>query len=139
MKTEKLYRIIDANLNRAREGFRVVEDIVRFYLDDKKITSSLKKIRHEITDAAESAKILLLGRDSDEDIGKGFMPSIEGKDKDLKGIVVSNFKRAEESLRVLEEISKIIIPKKSQIFKNMRFRAYTMEKKVYERFYPNIH
>jgi len=134
MKNEKLYRIIDANLNRSREGLRVVEDIIRFYFDDKKITSVLKRIRHEITDSAKNSKPLLSCRDSDRDKGKHFVPELEGKNKDLKCIIASNFKRTEESLRVLEEISKIIMPKKSPAFKDLRFRVYAMEKKVYERF-----
>jgi thiamine-phosphate pyrophosphorylase len=134
MKDEKLHRIIDANLNRAREGLRVVEDIVRFYIGDKKTTSALKKIRHEITDAVKDNNVLLSGRDSDGDAGRHFVPELEGKNKNLKGIIISNFKRTEESLRVLEEISKIGMPKKSPLFKDLRFRVYTMEKKVYERF-----
>jgi thiamine-phosphate pyrophosphorylase len=134
VQNKKLYRIIDANLNRSREGLRVIEDIVRFYTDDKKITSLLKKTRHEITDTAENNRALLSWRDAYNDAGKGFVPSLEGKDKDITGIIVSNFKRVEESLRVLEEISKILMPRKTFIFKDLRFRVYTIEKKVFKKF-----
>ncbi len=34
----RLLRIIDANLDRAREGLRLLEDIARFYLNDAAIT-----------------------------------------------------------------------------------------------------
>jgi hypothetical protein len=44
--TKNHYRVIDANLNRLREGIRVVEDIYRYILDDKDIASRLKNIRH---------------------------------------------------------------------------------------------
>ena len=47
---DKLLRIIDANLNRAREGLRVCEDISRFALGDKTATRALKSIRHGATD-----------------------------------------------------------------------------------------
>ncbi|MEW6171224.1 MAG: thiamine-phosphate pyrophosphorylase, partial [Candidatus Omnitrophota bacterium] len=43
-----LYRIIDANLNRTREGLRVCEEILRFVLNDKKTTLEFKKIRQQI-------------------------------------------------------------------------------------------
>ncbi len=39
-----IYRIIDANLNRASEGLRVIEDGVRFILDDRSFTEELKEV-----------------------------------------------------------------------------------------------
>ena len=33
---ERIYRVIDANLNRLKEGLRVVEDIKRYVFDDAK-------------------------------------------------------------------------------------------------------
>ncbi len=39
-------RIIDANLNRLREGIRVVEDIFRYVYNDKELSTKLKKLRH---------------------------------------------------------------------------------------------
>lgn len=129
----KLYRIADANLNRAREGLRVIEDIVRFIAEDKKMTDQLKRLRHDITNTAGAKIRLLKVRDSENDTGKAYFPVLEGRKKDIKSLTVSNFKRTEESLRVLEEVSKILNPKKAGIYKKLRFRAYTMEKKVYER------
>ena len=43
----KLLRLIDANLNRSREGIRVCEDIARFVLNDKRITRSFKSLKLE--------------------------------------------------------------------------------------------
>ena len=40
------YRIIDANLNRLREGIRVVEDIFRYIYNDKELSTKLKNLRH---------------------------------------------------------------------------------------------
>ncbi|MDD5440263.1 MAG: thiamine phosphate synthase, partial [Candidatus Omnitrophica bacterium] len=37
-------RIVDANLNRTAEGLRVAEDIVRFYLNDRKLQVSFKAL-----------------------------------------------------------------------------------------------
>ena len=46
--------ILDAAANRAREGLRVVEDYVRFTLDDRHLTSLLKNWRHRLADVLSS-------------------------------------------------------------------------------------
>ena len=46
-----LLRILDAAANRAREGLRVIEDWVRFALDDAHLTECLKQIRHDLAAA----------------------------------------------------------------------------------------
>lgn len=130
---DKFYRIIDANMNRGREGLRVIEDIIRFYLDDKELTSVVKLLRHKISDTVKNNKKLLAERNSRDDAGKEFVPFLEGKNKNINGILISNFKRVEESLRVLEEISKIILPDKTSAYKKLRFAVYTIEKNVYAR------
>ncbi len=43
-------RIIDANLNRIGEGFRVLEDIARLVLDDAGLSQQLKDMRHEMVE-----------------------------------------------------------------------------------------
>jgi len=42
-KENKVGRIIDANLNRVKEGLRVCEEITRFILDNHKFTLNLKR------------------------------------------------------------------------------------------------
>ena len=46
-----LGRILDASANRASEGLRVIEDYVRFTLDDPALTKRLKEIRHRLGEA----------------------------------------------------------------------------------------
>ncbi len=46
-----LGRVLDASANRAREGLRVVEDYVRFALDDAMLTRRLKEVRHRLDQA----------------------------------------------------------------------------------------
>ena len=55
-----ILKIIDANLNRAREGMRVCEDISRFIIGDAGITRSLKLTRHSATKALLNSKRLSL-------------------------------------------------------------------------------
>jgi thiamine-phosphate pyrophosphorylase len=72
--TKDIYRIIDANLNRSREGLRVCEEIARFVLKSPSLTRELKTIRHRISDVARvrpvGQSVLSESRDSDRDVGK---------------------------------------------------------------------
>lgn len=125
-------RIIDANINRAKEGLRVCEEITRFILEDYKLTAKLKKLRHAInTLAANSLRIreLLQERDASGDVGKN-ISGRELKRKNIRDIFFANIQRAKESLRVLEEFSKLIKPAQALAFKKLRYEAYELEKEV---------
>jgi len=104
-------RIIDANLNRASEGLRLLEDMARFLLNDAEISQQLKDMRHNLAQEAKPAGVRLLSqRDSEHDVGATLtLPSpFEGEaQQDLPGLVTANAKRAEESLRVIAELAKI--------------------------------
>ena len=130
---KKIYRIIDANLNRCCEGLRVVEEIARLYLDDKKLSSSIKKMRHQVSKIAldwlEQDK-LIQNRDSQKDVGAKLTSGLEKKRGSLKEIVRANLRRSQEALRVLEELSKLIEPKVAEKFKDLRFKVYSLEKKI---------
>jgi thiamine-phosphate pyrophosphorylase len=130
MKTDNIYRIVDANLNRAREGVRVVEEVARLYLDDAALSSKFKKLRHELTSVARQSfdeKRLLLFRDSQGDVGADSMGSLEKKRADLGSIVQANLRRSQEAARVLEEFGKLINPDSAGAFKRIRFRLYVLE------------
>ena len=61
-------RIVDANLNRLREGIRVVEDILRYGFNHKNFASILKNLRHQCR--IEFYLDLLDTRDSNKDVLK---------------------------------------------------------------------
>ena len=133
---KKLLRLIDANFNRTREGLRVCEDVLRFLYDESALTASFKKLRHEcskiILSFPISYRALVHARDSSRDVGKKSV--IQDKKKpDWNDLMVSNLKRSEEGLRVLEETSKIIAPKSSHCFQLLRFRLYELEKRVFKK------
>jgi thiamine-phosphate pyrophosphorylase len=134
---DRLYRIIDANLNRSREGLRVCEEIARFVLDDGRLTREFKAIRHGISGCIRLYPVRLRGiiltRDSGSDVGKGRQP-IERTRRGWKDVSVANMERVKESLRVLEEFSKLIDGGISDRFKRLRFRAYGVEKRLISRF-----
>ncbi len=133
MNIKNIYRIIDANLNRAREGVRVTEEVARLYFDDAKLSSKFKSLRHELTRVAKKnfdQKKLLSFRDSGKDVGADSMGSLEKKRADLNSIIQANLRRSEEATRVLEEFGKLINPDSAKSFKRIRFRLYTLEQKL---------
>ncbi len=134
---EKIARVIDANLNRGREGLRVVEDLVRFLLDDTELAEKLKSARHEITIIAKQLPVndseLLNSRDSQHDVGKDISSSSENIRTDIIQIATANIRRSQESMRVLEEISKLYDAKISLEFKSLRYKLYELEKQVNKR------
>lgn len=133
---KKIFRIIDANANRLREAIRVCEDITRFILQDKKKTQKFKLLRHRVASAIKKfdnrKELLAKFRDPDRDIGRRTIKS-ETKRKDVIDIFRANIKRAEESVRVLEEFSKLLKPRLSNRLKHMRFELYSLEKSIVER------
>jgi len=124
MKPE-LYRVIDANLNRLKEGVRVIEDIARYVNNDKALASKLKEIRHQ--SRIDDLQKLLSSRDSVNDVLRPTVTSEMNRDS-LESIVVANYKRAQESSRVLEEMYKIVDPALSENFKSLRYALYQLEK-----------
>jgi thiamine-phosphate pyrophosphorylase len=130
LKNKKsVLRVIDANLNRCREGLRVVEDSLRFVLNDEVLYKKIRTIRHSIDKILRTKyDEFIKERDSIEDSGRQ-MP--ETTAKELSWIIVANLKRAEESLRVLEEYSKVVAPETSADFKKQRYLVYTAEKNIY--------
>jgi thiamine-phosphate pyrophosphorylase len=120
-----LYRVIDANLNRLKEGIRVIEDIARYLHNDKSLASKLKALRHQ--SRIDDLQNLLASRDSINDVLRPTVTS-EMNRTDLESILVANYKRAQESSRVLEEMYKIVDPELSEHFKGIRYTLYTLEK-----------
>jgi thiamine-phosphate pyrophosphorylase len=121
-----VYRIIDANLNRASEGLRVLEEIFRFIEEDPSITNRLKKLRHFIRTETKS-KELLNYRSSETDIGKDSFSFSEKKRDSLEHLFFANSKRIQESLRVLEEFYKPVNEGLAYSFKKFRFEIYNIE------------
>ena len=121
----ELYRVVDANLNRLKEGIRVIEDIARYVHNDKALASALKQLRHQCR--IEPLELLLASRDSVNDV---LRPSVQSEmnRSDLKSILIANYKRGQESSRVLEELYKIVDPELSERFKFIRYELYTLEK-----------
>ena len=129
----ELFRIIDANVNRSSEGLRVCEDIARFALDDRVLTRSLKNARQETLTLAKKLELssgtgVIRFRNTIKDVGKK-SSGAELRRRNLYDIYKANAQRAKESLRSLEEVSKLIDAQTAKNFKRLRFKIYELEKK----------
>ena len=122
----RICRIIDANLNRLKEGLRVVEDIRRYGFDDKTLSSRIKVLRHK---AKISQTEFIEFRNVSTDVLKQSTKS-ELNRTSLKDIQIANVKRAGESSRVLEECFKLINLEISELFKQIRYELYDIEKQI---------
>lgn len=124
-------RVIDASLNRLREGLRVIEDVVRYTRDDSDLSSRLKSLRH-----SSRLKIhlpLVSYRDILGDVSKASSKD-ELARENLESILVANFKRTQESARTLEEILKLVDIGESIRFKAIRYELYELERILFLRF-----
>ncbi|MBF0388147.1 MAG: thiamine-phosphate pyrophosphorylase [Candidatus Omnitrophica bacterium] len=127
-------RVVDANFNRAKEGLRVCEDISRFMLDDKVLTSGYKAVRHDLTSAAVvfGLREIVKARDAAGDIGRPTTVA-EAKRGSIADIFYANTQRVKESLRVLEEFAKLRGTGSAEQFKTLRYQVYGLEKKALAR------
>ena len=127
-----LGRILDASANRAREGLRVIEDYVRFVLDDPGLTRRLKEIRHRLAQAERGLdeQLLLGSRDTPGDVGTHIMTPSERIRETPRAVLAANFKRIAEALRTLEEYSKLVDVWLAGRYEVLRYDIYTIEKLI---------
>ena len=113
--------LINANIHRAKEGARVLEDIARFLLRDEVLFRQIREIRHRIQ---ISAPIY----DTKEDLGgMGLME--DNVRFNIISTIQANALRLQEALRVLEEMESISSNK--QLIKELRYQAYNLHAKLY--------
>jgi hypothetical protein len=126
-----LLRILDANFNRAKEGLRVCEDLCRYIWDKKSLTRAFKDLRHELTVIMAKAHIkdALETRNIQGDVGRATTITERAR-KGIDDVFWANSQRVKESLRVLEEVTKLVDANISSGIKRMRYKVYALEQKV---------
>jgi thiamine-phosphate pyrophosphorylase len=128
---QKVQRALDANCNRVREGLRVAEDAARFLLDDPRLLTRLKKLRHQVTAAEKSLfksdRLRRVSRDVAGDLGRGTREKSEKQRGNIGELLKANLKRAQEGLRSLEEFSKLLGHPAALKFKKIRYECYKVE------------
>ncbi len=128
-------RIIDANLNRAREALRVMEEAARFLLDDAALSESIKNLRHDLSKIAASLPALEYHRDTPGDVGTTIETPTELRRESVADVAIAAGKRLSEALRAIEEYSKTLDKIKitgtntpiSAAVEAMRYRGYDIE------------
>jgi thiamine-phosphate pyrophosphorylase len=125
-------RILDANFNRCCEGLRVVEEYLRFVLEDPQLATECKEIRHAVTTvlAPLAVEQLHAARDATGDIGATIGTEAEYERSTPLQVAAASLKRAQQALRALEEYSKLISPRVATGIEPLRYRTYTLERAV---------
>ena len=121
-------RILDANLDRAREGLRILEDWCRFGLNHHELTEKLKHLRQTL--AQWHTADLRAARDTPGDTGTSITHPQERVRSSVTQVLQANFCRVEEALRSLEEYSKIHQPEMADTCKQLRYQVYALESTI---------
>ncbi len=126
-------RLVDANLNRASEGLRVLEDVARFAGNDATLSRELRRTRHALAELVVGAGVRLLSaRDSVSDVGRESGLRVGGE-RDLLSVFRANSKRVQESLRVLEEVARLSdseVEMDVAVAERLRYGMYDLEKRL---------
>lgn len=118
-------RLIDANLDRSREGLRVLEDWARFGLDRPDLVARLKDLRQRLgrlhADAYKRA------RHTASDRGAGLGHPAQQERSEPAQVVAANAARVQEALRVLEEFGRPIDAALAAEAAAIRYSLYDLE------------
>lgn len=128
--SDVLYRIIDANFNRAREALRVMEEYCRFGLNHPGLAGKAKQCRHRLCEAIsklDSVK-LLCNRDVAGDVGRELKVEGQLSRQSIEDCFTAAAKRASEALRALAESTQAIDATVAAVMEQLRFEVYALEK-----------
>lgn len=136
MEDRSVLRVLDVNLNRAAEGLRTLEDIARVVEEDLTSASMLKSLRHALGELADKLPRIerLVSRAVFTDVGTNVTTTSEVVRTDWSELIRAASERVLQSLRVLEETSKLQYVELAAQFKQLRYRAYDCLATVEQRF-----
>jgi thiamine-phosphate pyrophosphorylase len=129
-------RVLDANWNRAREGLRVCEEVARFVLEDKSLTRRFQQTRYALDRTVMNqlrVEELFGARSVKSDPGRPALRKHASAHRHYRDIASANVRRVQESLRVMEEFSRISFPRAAQSFASLRFKTYALEQTLFRR------
>ncbi|MBS0289662.1 MAG: thiamine phosphate synthase [Proteobacteria bacterium] len=109
--------MIDANINRFKEGARVLEDLARFVLNDYDLFLRIKNLKHRIHYIVMERPL------SEDDIGGPDFKETP-RSASLLDIANANALRMQEAARVLEETYD------KELYKTLRFASYDLHAEV---------
>lgn len=125
-------RLLDVNLNRAREALRVIEDYARFVRDDAAAAADAKLARHALREIADAvgAAALLGARDIRGDVGRDRKTAGELERGTIDDVVQAAFGRLSEATRGLGEYAKLLSPQAATAAETLRYQGYALEQRI---------
>ncbi len=128
-----VWRLLDANGNRAAEGLRVLEDVARFILDDARLAGLAKAMRHELRQAIPAAAVQ--ARDTGGDVGTSVKAAGEMERARPLDLIRANAARVAEAVRAAEEAAKLLgNASLAGLLEQIRYRLYQLESGLLARF-----
>ena len=124
----RIAQLIDANLDRAREGLRVMEDWCRFGLKRNDFSIQIKDWRQQL--GGHHHKIYRKARLTSEDPAMGVSHPLQKNRSTPEAIFIANSSRVQEALRVIEEFTRTTDPKLSEVATKIRYQTYEIEIEV---------
>jgi thiamine-phosphate pyrophosphorylase len=121
-------RLLDANLDRAREGLRVVEDWCRFGLDRADLVATLKDLRQRL--GLLHQERYKQARHTAGDVAAGMAHPAQAQRQQPAAVVAANCARVQEALRVLEEFGRDQDPALAAEAAAIRYALYDLEVEV---------
>ena len=104
LEQRAIERLLDANLDRAREGLRVIEDWCRFGLERPDLVSRTKDFRQRLGRCHPAR--YKLARHTATDPAAGMAHGAQAERNGAAAVVAANCGRVQEALRVLEEFGR---------------------------------
>jgi thiamine-phosphate pyrophosphorylase len=120
-----LHRLLDANLDRAREGLRVLEDWARFALERPDLVARSKDLRQRLGGLHREG--YKLARHTATDPAAGLAHPAQGQRHQPAEVLAANAARVQEALRVLEEFGRLEDPHLAREAAAIRYALYDLE------------
>lgn len=118
-------RLLDANLNRAREGLRVVEDWCRLVHQRPELVAQLKDYRQRLGRCHPSS--LKQARHAASDPATGLAHQAQQERSTPQQVVAANCARVQEALRVVEEFGRHGAAELAATAATIRYGLYDLE------------
>jgi thiamine-phosphate pyrophosphorylase len=118
-------RLIDANLDRAREGLRVMEEWARFALERPDLVWRCKDLRQQLGQLHDER--YKFARDAAGDPATGLAHPAQVGRPDGPAVVAANAARVQEALRVLEEFGRLVDGDLAEAAATCRYNLYDLE------------
>ena len=126
----RVARLIDANLDRAREGLRVIEDWCRFGLDRQDLVIPLKDWRQQLGQL--HADCYRKARSTATDTAAGLSHPAQQTRIESIQVLKANASRVQEALRVIEEFARTGDAALAGTAASVRYALYDHEVRILE-------